>query len=242
MARQKTLILHLARASARRANVDKLLAHPLLDGAVFDAVDAREMPQPERDAHLTPTAFAPPYPFPLKAGEIGCFLSHKGMWDQIIAQGGPVLILEDDVILGPGFADALSLAQNHIEAFPFIQLQTRPSSGPVLHQSGAAALRQPDITQLRTTAQLVAPAAARQLLERCATFDRPIDTFLQSHWHTGLKIAAISPSGISEDGDAMGGSTIQSSARRSALQSLQREWRRFTYRRAVQKAARRGPQ
>ena len=93
---------------------------------------------------------------------------------------------------------------------------------------------------LRTTAQMVSRHAAEQLLARSAPFDRPVDTFVQSHWHTGIRAGAIHPSGISEIADQMAGSTIQT-GQKTLWEKLRRELARARYRRAVQRHARHSP-
>ena len=235
------MIIHLARASARRANVDSLLATQGLAAKVLEATDARAMDDTARAALFRPNLFAPRYPFALNAAEIACFQSHRRTWEAIAAQDAPVLTLEDDAQLGAGFDAALTLAQRASADHGVVQLQTRPCDGPALDHEGPAQLYHPTITPVRATAQLITPEAARHLLSHAALFDRPVDTFIQCHWHTGLRPAVIYPSGVSEIGGTIGGSTIQPKGARSLRQTLSREWGRFSYRRALARASRRSP-
>lgn len=45
---------------------------------------------------------------PLSRGEVGCFLSHKRLWEECLSSNEPIIILEDDAILSPAFMDAVS--------------------------------------------------------------------------------------------------------------------------------------
>jgi len=153
------------------------------------------------------------------------------------------LIIEDDAGLEPALFDkALSLAQANITELGYIQFQTRPprSSARLIDTNAPCRLLLPTVGGLRTTAQLVSRDAAARLLDVSRVFDRPVDTFVQSHWQTGLRPAMILPSGISEIADLLDGSTIQS-ARKSLAEKLGREFRRGLYRRAVARAARHSP-
>ena len=71
-------------------------------------------------------------------------------------------------------------------------------------------------------------------------FDRPVDTFLQMRWVTGIAPFCVVPSGIGDQSAEIGGSTVSASgkARRSPGERLWREWSRFVYRRRVQKYSR----
>ncbi|HAW48921.1 MAG TPA: glycosyl transferase family 25, partial [Roseovarius sp.] len=82
--------------------------------------------------------------------------------------------------------------------------------------------------------------AAERLLHLSEAFDRPVDTFVQSHWHTGIRPAAIYPSGITDIADRLDGSTIQGGVR-TPFQQVGREWARLRYRWAVMQASRHSP-
>jgi GR25 family glycosyltransferase involved in LPS biosynthesis len=232
----RAYVLHLERATARRANAQALLENCGLEGDIWPAVDGATCPPEDLENAVGAGLFDPPYPFELKTGEIGCFLSHRQIWaDMQRHEASAALIIEDDAGLdSTPFADALALANDHIEKLGYIQFQTRPSKGPVtpIDSKGDMPLFVPPLAGLRTTAQLVSRTAAAHLLALSAPFDRPVDTFVQSHWHTGLRPAMIYPSGISEIADQLDGSTIQHS-KKSLHERLAREWHRARFRSKV---------
>jgi len=67
-----------------------------------------------------------------------------------------------------------------------------------------------------------------------------VDAFVQAHWHTGLRPAAIHPAGVRTIAESLDGSTIQS-GRKSLSERLGREVARFLYRRRVARCAWQSP-
>lgn len=237
----RAFVLHLTRAMARRDNARAVLAGCGMEGEIWPAVDGGALSSTDLAACVGAQLFAPAYPFGLSAGEIGCFLSHRQTWAEIVRRDLDFgLILEDDAALAPEiYADALPLALANIDALGLIQFQTRPRAGAatLVDTVGPCVLSVPQQTGLRSTAQMVSWDAADHLLRLTQSFDRPVDTFVQSHWHTGIRPAAIHPSGISDIADTLDGSTIQGGAR-GVLEKLGREWTRFRYRQGVARASR----
>ena len=229
-------VLHLLRAETRRANAHTLKDTCGIPADIWPAVDGSALSSSDLVELVRDHVFDPPYPFGLKTGELGCFLSHRQMWAEIVRRDvDAAFIIEDDAGLDPvAFEKALDLAVQHVEHLGYIQFQTRPHDGPksLVDNAGGASLIVPQQGGLRTTAQLVSRAAAQHLLDRSKTIDRPVDTFVQSHWFTGLRPAMILPSGISEIAHTLDGSTIQG-GRKPLIEKLKREVRRARYRSAV---------
>lgn len=239
-------VLHLTRASGRRANAQTLREECEATGGfdrveIWPAVDGAAMSSADLSDGVGSGLFEPLYPFALKHGEIGCFLSHRQIWAEMQRRDADAaLIIEDDAGVDPShFAPALELAAQHILDLGYIQLQTRPAQGPatVVDTNGACRLTVPQLAGLRTTAQMVSKAAAAHLLRLSEVIDRPVDTFVQSHWHTRLRPAMVHPSGVADIAGELDGSTIQS-GRKSLLDRLSREWHRTRYRRAVRALSR----
>ena len=67
----------------------------------ISAVRSDEVPQDLLDIHANPA-----HPWPIAAGEIACGLSHQKCWLALIECGAPAaIVLEDDVMLAPGFVE-----------------------------------------------------------------------------------------------------------------------------------------
>ena len=233
----RAYILHLTRATARRENAQALLRSCGVTGGLWPAVDGANMSSTDLSDVVGARLLDPEYPFPLKTGEIGCFLSHRQIWADL--QSRPedaALIIEDDAAIeAETFGLALDLATSNIAKLGYIQFQTRITDGPaaLADTNGPCQLTVPQLGGLRTTAQMVSKEAAAHLLHLTEIIDRPVDTFVQSHWHTLLRPARIYPSGISDIADTLDGSTIQGGAKKPLLAKITREVARSRYRRAV---------
>lgn len=226
-------MIHLTRAEARRPQVDRILEACPVPAQVIEAVDGRELPAEEIDAvYSRKSLHAPRYPFKLGVGEIGCFLSHRKVWQTIVDTGLEAgLIIEDDVEIDvPMFLQGFVLARKHIDELGYVQFQTRPVKGPstVVACEGSVSIVRPQVGQLRTSAQMVSAAHAARLLELTDRFDRPVDSFLQMSWVTSEPLCCAVPSGISDRTQQSGGSTI--SQKKQLSDRLSREIRRFVYR------------
>lgn len=229
----RSLIIHLARATARAENVARLLA-ALPEAEVVEAVDGQDPDQMKGQAEVAANLHHPHYPFGLTKAEIACFLSHRRCWEMIAEGDAPYgLVAEDDMTVDPiPFAAALDLAGRYADEDSFIRLPAKArerASGAIARQGGAA-LFLPRTIGLQAVCQIVGRKAARRLLEVSTVIDRPVDTTLQMHWVTGQRVMTILPSGIAEMG---GPSTIQSKTRTSEL--LLREVRRASYRAQIRR-------
>lgn len=207
-------IIHLARAKARRPQVEHLLTSCPLPAQIVDAVDGSALPDEAVDSvYSRQSLFAPRYPFTLSVGEVGCFLSHRKAWQTILDAGLEAgLVIEDDVeIDGAVFARALQLARAHIGVHGIIQFQVREIAkpGPVVAADGDVRLTRPVQVPLRASCTLYSRQALETLLQQTARFDRPVDTYAQMHWLTGLRPCLVIPSGVRDRSGNIGGTTIQ---------------------------------
>lgn len=225
-----SLIIHMSSATQRRANVEVLLQ--TLPGAqVIEAVRGA-------DAGVTPARgdiHQPHYPFPIGAGEVGCFLSHRACWQLIVDEGWDcALIAEDDLALdATHWAHVQALIDAHATADSFIRIpaKAREDACQTLASDGPCTLMLPRVIGLQTVFQVVGRNAAERLLAATGVLDRPVDTFLQMHWIHGQPVHTILPNGVRELTADLGGSTIQKKTRTSG--KLMREINRWRYRRAV---------
>ena len=236
MAKYKSFIIHLQRSKGRKAQVEDLISKSSFDVEIVDAVDGRLLSDADIDAcYSEKPLLHPKYPFGVNAGEIGCFLSHRAAWQKIVDQNLTAgLIFEDDVQIDSATFDlALNAAKEWSADYGFIQFQVRKVSldNPELGRINDSRLLCPVPSLLRCSAQLVSYSTAVQLLELTERFDRPVDTFLQMYWATGVQPVCIVPSGVTDRTQETGGSTL--SLKRSKRAKIVREWRRFIYRRKI---------
>ena len=235
-------IIHLKRSMARRENVTKTRARCPVSTFIHPATDGNALDKSQISNAYTQSIHEPEYPFPLRNGEVGLFLSHRSCWKRILDEGvDAALILEDDTELTASFDASFEIAIDHIVELGLIQFQVRKIRGMtrVVSSSGASDDRrilEPLVVPLRTNAQLVSRTAAEKLLNSSDLFDRPVDTFLQLRNVTGQRVYSMQPSGVVENSSLTGGSTIHNQDRKIGW--IAREIKRLTYRREVHRLSR----
>lgn len=231
----QSLIIHMSASTARRANVEALLAS-LPDAQAVEAVDGRDPAQLAGVTVRPGDLYRPAYPFPLLPGEIGCFLSHRRCWKRILDAGwDAALIAEDDLEIAPDArAPLLELLARHASPDAYIRIppKDREPQTAVTDREGTACLFTPRRIGLQTTFQLVGRDAARRLLAATETIDRPVDALLQMHWITGQTVQTVLPNGCSERRFDAAGSTVQRKTTGLA-QKLRRAIARARYRAAI---------
>ncbi|MGH1444972.1 MAG: glycosyltransferase family 25 protein [Cognatishimia sp.] len=234
----RSYVIHLSKSTAREALIaDLQKALPNCD--VLDAIDGREMTDSVLRRVAKNRLAKPHYPFPLMPSEIGCFLSHRKAWAAIANADAPFgFVAEDDVAVRPGFAQALSAAielgtEDKLIRFPMREREKPDQS--ILIQNGIHLFRPKEIG-LTAALYLLGRKAAQKLIDKSETFDRPVDTWLQMRWDTGVDSLTVWPSHIISAATSHGGSTIQS--KRSRLEQVARTWHRARYRAKITKLSR----
>ncbi len=232
----KTFIIHLHAAVARQTQVEYIKQNSLYPVEIIDAIDGDKLSQEEINQYYPPkSTLKPKYPFGLNSGEIGCFLSHRKAWKAIVDQNLKAgFIIEDDIDFDRDVLQKiLELSAEHIENLGYIQVPARSPRG-----DSSSVVDQQNITLDRFTViplgacgQLVGYETAKKLLELTGTIDRPVDTFLQMHWFTGIYLVTATPVVLTEISYALGGSTL--SKKRALREKIKRVIQRFWYRMQV---------
>ena len=212
MSAPKAYILHLERAVARAANVQRLSARLPIESEIFAAVDGARLSQAEIDKAYARLRFRPRYPFALTASEVGVFLSHRAIWRRIVDEKPEFgVVFEDDAEIDAGlFAGLIEFVAAERAAWDYVLMPaTAIRGGTAVARRGGLALLRPDAPPLRAIGQIVSRAAAERLLAATLPFDRPVDTFLQMTWVTGQPVLVAAPSPVSDVSRETGGTTVQ---------------------------------
>ena len=231
----KAFIVHLERATERRAQVAELMAQLPIPAEIIIAVDSKQLSDEQVSQVYQPRLHKPYYPFRLSRNEVACFLSHRKTWQAIIDQNlDAALVLEDDVALTPdfpaAFAAAVSVtAQGGLVRLPF--RSDRETGAVITGTNTSIKVIHPVPVGLGMVAQIISRSAAKILLELTEKFDRPVDTFAQMNWVTKLQPLSVVPGGVQEISSNLGGSTLKQP--RSLAHKLHRELMRPIYRRSV---------
>lgn len=227
----KSFILHLERARQRRAQAEAIAAAVSMPTEILAAVDGLALSEADVSSVYARRIHAPRFYLSLNRAEIGAFLSHRAAWRRIVEDDlDYAVVFEDDAQLDPvAFARTCAFAKASRAQWDYAlapAMRRRPGAGQ------RVTLNHPNAPPLRALAQFVSNAAARRLLAVTEQFDRPVDTFLQMSWVTGIELLTLKPSGVYEMSDALGGSTIQHSSK-SAQEKIWREVSRPFYRAQV---------
>ena len=124
------------------------------------------------------------FPHFLAPGEIGCFLSHRKCWENLVHSDADwALILEDDCIFHPMAAQYLTSANWIPESCQLIQFVYRHgiktySDKQIQLSDGNFLLRSVASAPVGAYAYFISKDAARIALEKSQTISEPVDNFL----------------------------------------------------------------
>ena len=184
----KIYVISLVRSLDRRLRVASMLAEQGVDFEFFDAVDGREIDYAAFvDSHA---------PWQLLPGEIGCYLSHLGVWRNVVERGDDVaLVLEDDVIIDANAFDVIDSCVELTEGWDAVRLfSTEKQVGLVVKVLDAGfRLVMPTKNPSGMGGYLISRSGAIRMLKAYGRISVPIDTAVDGYWRLGLNIPMISP-------------------------------------------------
>ena len=136
---------------------------------------------------------------PMSRGEVGCFASHRSMWERCVELGEPLMIMEDDFQLLPGFAGAVGKVDENIAECGFIRLQseTRARKRRVAVQGDYTLWRYTKVPH-STMCNGMTPEVARSLVAQTRAIYEPVDVFIKKYWVHGQPIYGLTPYTVTE--------------------------------------------
>ncbi|XP_049884611.1 glycosyltransferase 25 family member [Pectinophora gossypiella] len=112
-------MINLARRTTRRELMEQSFKELAMDVKLVEGVDGRTLDFTNLGAlgvTLMPNYEDPYHKRPMKTGEIGCFLSHYYIWQEVVEKGYQrVLVLEDDIHFTPYFRIKILLLLSELE-------------------------------------------------------------------------------------------------------------------------------
>lgn len=131
-------------------------------------------------------------------GEIGCFASHKALWQRCVEQNSALLIMEDDFALAPEFSGAVAAAGELVDTLGLIRLQDerRGKSTKVMPFAGFQ-LERYTKTPHCTLCYAISPEVARKLVALHADFCAPVDVVLKHVWEYDNAMYCLQPYTVS---------------------------------------------
>lgn len=116
-------VINLKRRKDRRVRMKKVLKLQGIDFTIFDAVDSHNLDEnylQEMGINMLPDYVDPYSQRPLTWGEIGCFMSHFHIWNDVIEKGyDKVIVMEDDVRFQTSFVRKVTDLMERIAAAGF---------------------------------------------------------------------------------------------------------------------------
>lgn len=131
----KVFVINLARSTERRASMEQQLSRLNLDYEIVEAVDGSLLSYTDIMRVTRPLNYA------LSCGEVGCALSHIGIYRKIVAKNIPfALILEDDARIDSKTVDTLNEIERINILTPMVTLLTEGANYSLTPQHSFNAL------------------------------------------------------------------------------------------------------
>lgn len=159
-------------------------------------------------------------------GEIGCYASHKRLWQRCVDSNRPLLIMEDDFCLEPGFASAVRTTAKIIGELNFVRLQDeRRGASRAIMPLGKFQLERYTKTPHCAMCYAITPRLARRWLELFQDFNAPVDVVLKHVWTFDNPMYCLTPYTVSS-GDLSFDSMIGDRAKcqKCAHTRMRRTW------------------
>lgn len=197
-------VINLPRDTARR---DTMISRFTPLGAAlnfFDAIDGRAL-TPEQLKLYDGAKRRRYFGRDLMAGEIGCLLSHRAIFQKMISENiDYAVILEDDVVPEPDFMDAISAMPRapikwDVIRFLGSQKVRRRGCRQIAPLTGRYALGRLPTAPGGAHGYMVTKRAAAIMLRHMEKNWLPIDTLQGRTWQTGLETLVLTPSPLHID-------------------------------------------
>lgn len=201
-------IINLERSADRRESARRQIASLGITASFSTGVDGAAIDAARYRAFLPPTnRFVRR---PLTPGEVGCFASHYQLWQECVAAGRPMLILEDDFRLQSDVPAIIDLLPGLLKRHRYVRIAglLPRSSRKIATLPGGRSVVLFDKGPQGTGGYALVPEAAAILLANASTWQEPVDNFVDSFWVHGLLPYGILPYPV---GFPRGGSLIEAS-------------------------------
>ena len=189
-------VISLEREPERRARMAQELTG--FNFEFFDAVDGATLGEAEYAHRMDREWFRIMRGRELAPGEIGCFLSHYGLWEKIVAERTPcALILEDDARLEDRFREVVEGAVNLHDEWDVVYLARMKKPLRMVRMVALLLDGSHRLIQCRRrtggVGYLIRLEAAEALLHHCWRIRESIDYLYTGWWENGLRVSVVEP-------------------------------------------------
>ena len=146
-------VINMADNTARLARCTEALGAIGVAFSRFEAVNGRALGGDEVARLYDPKANRQKFRHPLVRGELGCYLSHIGLWRLLVEGSAPgAVILEDDFDPAPDLAKILNALETDTRPWDMVKLYSRrPEARMIGRAMGRAAFSNRWAASLRMT-------------------------------------------------------------------------------------------
>lgn len=197
-------VINLERSSDRRESIASQLASIGIDFEIFPATDGTKLSESEL-AKYDEQYVSGQIARPMSPSEVGCYLSHTRLWRKIVEEDIPwAVVLEDDLDIHDGLTDILAAIDKLPFEWDFIRLAGLIPTPccPLYTLDDKFVLSVLLQGASGSQASCISLAGARKLLAYATPLIRgTIDDHVTDNcWKTGLRILAVQPYPIGENG------------------------------------------
>lgn len=135
----------------------------------------------------------------LLAQEVGCFASHRALWEKCVAANESFLIFEDDAHLEDHFSQVFDFTRRILPDIGYVRLQ-HESRGrrKIMGHSRGLTLQRFRKPPQGAMCYAITPMVASEFLKLSHDLTAPIDKFVSHTWLHGQPMYAILPYGVTE--------------------------------------------
>ena len=137
---------------------------------------------------------------PFRPGELGCWASHYLLWQQCVASGKPMVVLEDDILLDPHFPELLHALPLVPADVGYFRLHAENRASVVWRRFGDFVLHRYRNNPSCTFGYYLAPVAAERFLRHATEWVVPVDDYMDLAWLHGVECLGLKP-GVVSGGD-----------------------------------------
>jgi len=193
----KIFVISLKSSVERRENVQKILDGENLKFEFFCV--EKISPDSAIHANYNPEKTKKNKGYILTDSEIGCFASHRLLWEKSVELNEPIFILEDNIQVNTKLDVYLNFGIKNICKLEVLKY------GAIFDQSYIQVSDVDDVVSVvkyskgacGTSGYMIAPSAASKYLALSEEFFEPVDDFMDKEWNTSIPVYTLKPDVIS---------------------------------------------
>lgn len=226
----KIYLINLDEREDKLANVKSQLDALGLDFDRVSAIRGSQLSEGEINAVYSADKNASSYLKKMSVGEIGCYMSHRAVWQSIVSERLDFAVLiEDDAKILDGFEAVFGML-GQLSNWDYVKLHGGRGGRKICETVSINEqydLVHYDNAPVSTLAQGISLRGAKKLLDSSEPFYRPVDVDIQLYWEKDIDVLGIEPRVVDKadfDSDIDAQSKGRGRAKKSGF------WKRLVYR------------